>query len=157
MLKVFSFKDSQLSKVKNMDGSHTNLPRSETSSQTSSRETSTSRQSRDNSRTRNPISDTVTPKGLVTSSANSKNYTEDEIDRKVTLLIEEYIQNKDINEAMRDIDEFRPIDSKQLDQFVELMITKVLEKSEPARQSVGQILHHALKAKKMDKKSFTEG
>ena len=49
-----NFKDSQqVSKVKKSDGSHSTLPRSETSSQASSRETSMSRPSRDNSRTRN--------------------------------------------------------------------------------------------------------
>ena len=49
-----NFKDSQqVSKVKKLDGSSSTLPRSEASSQASSRETSMSRPSRDNSRTRN--------------------------------------------------------------------------------------------------------
>ena len=148
-----------------IDGSsYSSLARSETSSQTSSRETSTSRPSRDNSRNRN--SETTTSTTTANKSANpesttstftvsmclipTRNFTSDEIDRKVTSTLDEFIQNKDIAEALKDCEEFKPADSSQYVEFIELFIQKVLERSEPTRNSIGTLFYNVIKEKKIN-------
>jgi hypothetical protein len=114
--------DRKLQSVKKMDSgsSYSNLVRSETSSQASSRETSVSRpsiDSNDSSRTRDPDPDTTS-----TTSKQTRKYTSDEIDRKVTSCFDEYIQNKDLVEALKDCEEFKPVDSSQYVEFIESII-----------------------------------
>ena len=144
--------DRQVQSVKKMDSgsSSSNLVRSETSSQASSRETSVSRPSigsRDSSRTRDPDSDTT--------SKQTRRYTSDEIDRKVTSCLEEYIQNKDIIEALKDCEEFKPVDSSQYAEFIELFINKVLERSDSSRNALGVLFFNVIKEKKIDIIHFT--
>jgi hypothetical protein len=127
--------------------------RSENSSQASSREASTSRQqSRDNSQSRNSESPSL---GSSTNIAK-KSYTDDEIERKAGLTVDEFIQNKDFSEALKDLDEFRPLDNSQYATYYEQLILKVLERSEGARTSVGQLFTRAVIEKKVDIKYLTE-
>jgi translation initiation factor 4G len=137
-----SFKDNnQLTKVKMMDGSYNSQQRSEPSSQGSSRESS-----RDNSRSR--ISDT---------SNELRSYSIEEIERKVGLLVDEYIQNSDLSESLKDIDEFQPSNDSQKDQYVEYIIMNVLERTDTIRSSIGNLLYRAVSAKKIEIKHLTNG
>ncbi len=155
--KGVGFKDKQVQNVKKMESSSTSQTgygnRSENSSQASSRETSTSRQqSRDNSQSRNSESPSL---GSLTNIAK-KTYTYDEIDRKAALTVDEFIQNKDFSEALKDLEEFRPIENAQYASYYEQLILKVLERSESARASVGQLFTRAVIEKKADIKYLTE-
>ena len=133
---------------------HNSGNRSENSSQASSRETSTSRQqSRDNSQSRNSDSASI---GSSTNLASKKLYTADEIDRKAGLTIDEFIQNKDVSEALKDLEEFRPTENSQYAAYYEQLILKVLERSENARTSVGQLFLKAVLDKKIDIKYLTD-
>jgi translation initiation factor 4G len=143
----------QLQNVKRMDGGSQqwNNNRSETSSQASSRETSQSRQqSRDNSQTR------TSSDSPHQSSNNQRVYTSAEIERKAGLTIDEFIQNKDVSEATKDLEEFRPVDSSQLIAYYEQLVIKVLERSEQARLAVGQLFAKAVLDKKIDINYLTE-
>jgi len=135
--------NKQVQNVKRMD----DTIKSETSSQASSRDTS-----RSNSQTRGDSN-------VNTSSSNikSQSYTSEEIERKANNTIEEYIQNKDIGEALRDFDDFKPVDQSQYVEFIEQMITIVIERSDSARQAVGQLFFNALKEKKIETKSLSQG
>lgn len=143
------YKDRQVQSVKKMDSgsSYSNLVRSETSSQTSSRETSVSRpslDSRDNSRTRN--SDVAADEAA--TQIKSRKYTSEEIERKVNNTLEEYVQNKDTLEALKDCEEFKPVDTSQYVEFIELFIQRVLERSDNTRASVGVLFYNIIKEKK---------
>lgn len=141
----------QVQNVKRMDGSYSNVNnRSADSSRASSREGSASRpsqSSRENSITRNAPSKT---------DVKTRSYTSDEIERKVTLTLAEYIENDDISEALKDCEEFRPTKESQVVEFCELALTKVLEKNESARAKVGTLMYNVLKHKKFKVESFTE-
>lgn len=63
-----------------------------------------------------------------------------------------YIQFK---ESIKDFEEFRPSLPEQFEEYIRLIISKVLEKSDAARSSVGNLFSHALKEKKIDLKIFT--
>jgi len=52
-------------------------------------------------------------------------YTSDEIERKVGLILAEYIENEDLNEALKDCDEFRPAKESQVVEFCEFALSKV--------------------------------
>lgn len=62
-----------------------------------------------------------------------------------------------MQEALKDIEEFRPVDPNQYAEFVETMITKVLERSEIVRNAVGQIFYNAIREKKLETKWFVAG
>lgn len=138
---------SQVQNVKKMDSNYVNN-RSD-SSRGSSREGSASRpsvDSRENSRSRTDIKPDV----------KLKVFTSEEIDRKVTLTLAEYIENDDISEALKDCEEFRPAKENQVVEFLELALTKILEKNESARTSVGVLMYNIVKQKKFQLSSFTE-
>lgn len=144
--------NSQVQNVKKMDGGYSNVNnRSGNSSRASSREGSTTglaANSRENSRTR--TSDNK-------SDTKTKSYTPDEIDRKVTVVIAEYIENGDLSEAMKDFDEFKPSKESQVVDFLELALTQNLEKTEKVRQAVGTLMYNAvLKQKKFQVSAFTK-
>lgn len=134
--------------------------------------------SRDSSQTRpgsaNPASAAASSAAYVPPSAASKNepstttsttsqqrdkrsYTEDEIERKALNMIEEYATNKNIAEALGDIDEFRPVDASQHVQFMERLFLCVLDRNECTRSALGTILQQAMLAKKLHMDAFTEG
>lgn len=135
--------NKQVQNVKRMD----DTIKSETSSQASSRDTS-----RSNSQTRGDSNVNTT-----SSNKKSQSYTIEEIERKANNTIEEYIQNKDIGEALRDFDDFKPVDQSQYVEFIEQMITIVIERSDSARQAVGQLFFNALKENKIETKSLSQG
>lgn len=145
----------QVQNVKRMDGSYSNVNnRSADSSRASSREGSASRpsqNSRENSMTRNaPAS------ASGKSDVKTRSYTSDEIERKVTLTLAEYIENDDISEALKDCEEFRPSKEAQVVEFCELALTQVLEKNDKARAKVGTLMLNILKHKKFKVEAFTE-
>lgn len=84
------------------------------------------------------------------SSVAKRDYTEDEIERKANLLIEEYIQNNDLTDALKDIEEFQPNDADQVRLFIEKVIFVVLERNESSRQACGTLIYQALKHEKFD-------
>ena len=84
-------------------------------------------------------------------------YTSDEIERKAINTMEEYLLNKDLDEALKDFDELRPSDRAQYGSFVEQLALHVLEKSEVARTAVGTLLYQALKSKRVDERALVAG
>lgn len=72
-------------------------------------------------------------------------------------MIEEYMHNDDVIEALKDIEEFQPINEEQIEEFVRLAATSILERSDKARRAVGKLFFTALKEKKLSVKSFTAG
>ncbi len=136
---------------KKMD-SQQSLTNSETasSSRASSRDTS-ARQSRDNS-----VSASVDPSQSDPNKSKKISYTIEEIERKALNTVEEYIQNKDVSEALKDFDDFRPSDQAQHVLFMEQIIHKVLERNENSRQSIGSLFYNAIKHKKLDINNFVQ-
>ena len=72
-------------------------------------------------------------------------------------MVEEYSVNKNITEALRDIEEFRPQDPNQLNEFIEKLVMTTLDRNESLRNSVGSILYQALNAQKISVSVLTEG
>ena len=68
--------------------------------------------------------------------------------RLTALTVDEFIQNKDFSEALKDLEEFRPIENSQYASYYEQLILKVLERSKSARASVGQLFTRAVIEKK---------
>jgi len=146
-------KNSQVQNVKKMEGGYggQNVNTSNSSSRASSREGSTSRpvDSRENSTSRSSAT-TAPAKG-------TRTYTSEEIDRKVTVTLAEYIENEDLAEALKDCEEFRPAKEAQTVEFIEFALTKVLEKTEKDRTAVGVLMYNAvLKQKKLPLGAFTQ-
>jgi translation initiation factor 4G len=135
--------DKKLNQVKQM----------ESTSQNSSRDSSLSRQSRDSSITRTNESTTVADNKQIVK----KVYTEEEVERKVNNMVEEYMHNDDVNEALKDIEEFQPVNEEQFEEFVRLAASSILERSDKARKAVGKLFYTALKENKLDVKRFTAG
>lgn len=126
-----------------MDGSQQSLATSEaSSSRTSSRGASISR---DNSRSRDQL-----------STIKRQAYTSDEIERKANNTIDEYIQNKDLTESLKDFDDFRPVDPAQYSEFMTQIINAVLERNDLSRQSIGNLFFNAIKLNKIEVKHFVE-
>ena len=96
-------------------------------------------------------------KPKTTSATSKKAYSDEEIERKANNTIDEYLQNKSLDEALRDIEEFQPIDSDQLNKYVEQIIMVVLERSDQARESIGNLLSHSLTKNVLDTSNFVEG
>jgi len=156
-------KNNQVQSVKKMESGYSGLNvNSNNSSRASSREGSTSRpvDSRENSSSRSSSTINSNPSGVAKSEAASKNtrsYTSEEIDRKVTVTLAEYIENEDLSEALRDCEEFRPTKEAQIVEFIEFALTKVLEKTEKDRTAVGVLMYNAvLKQKKFPVTAFTQ-
>ena len=125
----------------------------ESTSQNSARDSSLIRESRDSSITRTTE---------LTTTANvaekvKKEYTEEEVERKVLNMVEEYMQNDDVNEALKDIEEFQPIDEQQIEEFIRQAASSILERSDKARKALGKLFYTALKERKLDVKRFTAG
>jgi translation initiation factor 4G len=135
--------DKKLNQVKQM----------ESTSQNSSRDSSLSRQSRDSSITRTNDSTIVADNKQIVK----KVYTEEEVERKVNNMVEEYMHNDDVNEALKDIEEFQPVNEEQFEEFVRLAASSILERSDKARKAVGKLFYTALKENKLDVKRFTAG
>lgn len=138
--------DRQIQNVKRMDSVESKG--SAPSSQASSRETS---QSRASSR----ASESTT--SVLNTDKLQKAYTSDQIDRKTANLLDEYSQHRNVSEALKDIEEFRPVDPEQYSEFVEKVILTSLERNESIRSSLGLLFNTALKEKKLEQKHFEEG
>lgn len=110
--------------------------------------------SRDSSQTR-PGS--ANPQAASASADERRVYTDDEIERKAINMIEEYMSNKNATEALKDFDEFRPVDAEQTICFMEKLFLTVLERTENLRAALGTLLQHAILANKLDMAAFTEG
>jgi hypothetical protein len=72
-------------------------------------------------------------------------------------MIEEYASNKNISEALRDLDEFQPVDPDQTIAFMEKLFTVVLDRQENTRAALGAILQQAILARRLDMNAFQEG
>ncbi len=152
-------KNNQVQNVKKMEGGYgsMNVNNSNNSSRASSREGSTSRpiDSRENSSSRGNNSTYDASKSDANKSTRS--YTSEEIERKVTVTLAEYIENEDLSEALKDCEEFRPAKESQTVEFIEYALTKVLEKTEKDRTAVGVLMYNAiLKQKKFPVTAFTQ-
>ena len=90
-----SSQDKNLDRVKQID-------RSEASSQASSRDTSLTRQdnSRDSSVTRSNEATNTKPVNTIPKLVAKKSYTKDQVDRKVTNMVEEYMHNDDVHVSL---------------------------------------------------------
>lgn len=84
-------------------------------------------------------------------------YTDDEIDRKAINMIEEYAANKNISEALKDIDEFQPVEAEQKITFMEKLFMVVLDRQESMRAALGAILQQAILMHRLDMNAFEEG
>lgn len=135
-----SSKKYQLDKIRQMERGNG----SETSSQASSREASQSRpsESRDSSVSR-PVVEAI--KQLpIQSIIKKRTYTRPEIERKANNMIEEFIQNDDISESLKDLEEFQPINEIQLEEFIHQIIQLVLERTTQVRTQIGKLFSQAL-------------
>ena len=65
------------------------------------------------------------PVSAKSESAGTRAYTSNEIERKVGLILGEYIENEDLNEALKDCDEFRPAKESQVVEFCQFALSKV--------------------------------
>ena len=74
--------------------------------------------------------------------------------QRVNLPQQNWIHQK--QEALKDCEEFRPVNPNQVVEFIELAISKVLERTEAARSTVGLLFFNILKEKKFDTASFTK-
>ena len=83
-------------------------------------------------------------------------YTKYEIERRAINTIEELIQNKDISEAMKVLEEFRPVNYSQYAFYYQQLIHKVLERNEHARTTVGQLFVKAIIEKKFEIKNLSD-
>ena len=72
-------------------------------------------------------------------------------------MVEEYMQNDDVNEALKNIEEFQPINEQQIEKFIRQAASSILERSDKARKALGKLFYTALKERKLDVKRFTAG
>lgn len=84
-------------------------------------------------------------------------YTEDEIERKSVSLVNELVENKNISESLKDLEEFCPLNGEQYSEFVEKMIMITMEKNKLPRTLLGEFFLTALKEKKLDINRFEQG
>jgi hypothetical protein len=84
-------------------------------------------------------------------------YKESKIELLSKDIVEEYVNNGDINEALKDFEDFNPIDSEQYEDLVRSIVQYILEKSEGTLTAVGKLFHCAIKEKKMQLQHFIGG
>jgi hypothetical protein len=72
-------------------------------------------------------------------------------------MVEEYAANKNIGEALRDLEEFRPQDPNQMNEFMEKLVIMTLDRNEAIRNTLGSLFCQALTAQKLDVNALTEG
>jgi hypothetical protein len=72
-------------------------------------------------------------------------------------VVEEYVNNGDINEALKDFEDFNPINAEQYEDLVRSIVQYILEKSENTLTLVGKLFYCAIKEKKMQLQHFIGG
>ena len=55
-----------------------------------------------------------------------------------------------LKEALKDCEEFKPVDSSQYVEFIELFIQKVLERSDHTRNAIGVLFFNVIKENKIE-------
>ena len=72
-------------------------------------------------------------------------------------MIGEYVNNGDLVEALKDFDDFNPIESSQYEDLIRAIAQYILEKSEALRTAVGKLFLSAIQQKKLDIERFVGG
>ncbi len=93
----------------------------------------------------------------ISTAKPKKNYKDSEIELLSKDVVEEYVNNGDINEALKDFEDFNPINAEQYEDLVRSIVQYILEKSENTLTLVGKLFYCAIKEKKMQLQHFIGG
>jgi hypothetical protein len=81
-------------------------------------------------------------------------YSDDELERQIPLLFDEYIRNFDFQKVF---DQFQKVNDSRNSQYIELLILNAVKRDDNIQSSIGNLLHRAVSAKKIEIKHLTNG